>query len=231
MKKNNWLKSVVVAMLVLIVGFCINIDSGTTAHAAKILRPTPINQLFPDPGLAKAVKQNLKKQSITDVVSQKELDGVRKFYGDEFNIKSLEGLQHFTKLDQLFLASNQIKDISPLKKLTNLRVLDLQMNQINNLTPLSGLKNLTSLDVIYQKIVEKPVAFEPDLVIPVTVKKPDGSLVTPKCITDNGAYIYDDIIWNLPAYKKEVSYKFGERIQVGKVSTTFTGMVKQPLIR
>ncbi|EFR96291.1 internalin A [Listeria ivanovii FSL F6-596] len=151
--------------------------------------------------------------------------------GNESNIKSLEGLQLLNKLEVLFLASNQIKDITSLKDLTNLKVLDLKGNQISDLTPLYGLKNLTSLDVVYQKIVETPVTYEPDLVIPITVKKPDGSLVTPKCITDNGAYIYGDIIWNLSAYKKEVSYKFGERIQVGKVSTTFTGMVKQPLIR
>ncbi|MBK3914669.1 internalin N-terminal domain-containing protein [Listeria ivanovii] len=231
MRKSNWLKSVVVAMLVLIVGFCINIGSGTKVHAANILHPMPINQIFPDPDLAKVVKRTLGKQSVTDVVSQKELDSVQVLNGNESNIKSLEGLQHFNKLEVLFLASNQIKDITPLKNLTNLKVLDLKVNQISDLTPLYGLKNLTSLDVVYQKIVETPVTYEPDLVIPVTVKKPDGSLVTPKCITDNGAYIYDDIIWNLPAYKKEVSYKFGERIQVGKVSTTFTGMVKQPLTR
>lgn len=82
----------------------------------------------------------------------------------------------------LFLASNQIKDITPLKNLTNLKVLDLKVNQISDLTPLYGLKNLTSLDVVYQKIVETPVTYEPDLVIPVTVKKPDGSLVTPNVL-------------------------------------------------
>ncbi|AIS59634.1 internalin N-terminal domain-containing protein [Listeria ivanovii] len=229
MRKNKWLQNVVVAMLVLVVGLCINTGSGTKVQAAKISHPMPINQIFPDPDLAKAVKQNLGLKNITDRVSQKTLDKVRKFNGIQANIESLEGLQYLTKLEELFLSSNQIKDISPLRDLTELRVLDLKMNEIKDLTPLRGLDKITCLDVIYQKIVEDSVPFEPDLVIPITVKKPDGSLITPKCITDNGAYIYGDIIWNLPRYKKEVSYKFGEFINVGKTRTTFTGMVKQPL--
>ncbi|MBA5819655.1 internalin N-terminal domain-containing protein, partial [Escherichia coli] len=56
MKKNNWLQNVVIAMLVLIVGLCINTGSGTKVQAESIQRPTPINQIFPDPGLANAVK-------------------------------------------------------------------------------------------------------------------------------------------------------------------------------
>lgn len=58
-------------MLVLIVGLCINMGSGTKVQAESIQRPTPINQVFPDPGLANAVKQNLGKQSVTDLVSQR----------------------------------------------------------------------------------------------------------------------------------------------------------------
>ncbi|EFR95507.1 I-InlE protein, partial [Listeria ivanovii FSL F6-596] len=47
MRKKIGLKNVVVAMLVLIVGFCINIGSGTKVHAASISHPMPINQIFP----------------------------------------------------------------------------------------------------------------------------------------------------------------------------------------
>ncbi|AHI55727.1 Ig-like domain-containing protein [Listeria ivanovii] len=229
MRKNNWLQNVVVATLVLVVGLCINTGSGTKVQAAKISHPMPINKIFPDPDLANAVKQNLGKKSVTDCVSQRALDKVRKFNGIQANIESLEGIQFFTKLEELFLSSNQIKDISPLKDLTELRVLDLKMNEIRDLTPLRGLSKITWLDVTYQKIVEDSVPFESDLFIPITVQKIDGSLITPKCITDNGVYMCDGITWNLPGYKKEVSYKFWEYINVGKTRTTFTGMVKQPL--
>lgn len=49
LKKNNWLQNAVIAMLVLIVGLCINMGSGTKVQAESIQRPTPINQVFQIP--------------------------------------------------------------------------------------------------------------------------------------------------------------------------------------
>ncbi len=87
-------------MLVLIVGLFINLASGTKVHAANISKPMPINEIFPDPNLAKAVKYCLKKNSVTDIVSQQELDKVESFntFGLSYkeNIKRLDGIQYFT---------------------------------------------------------------------------------------------------------------------------------------
>lgn len=294
LKKNNWLQNAVIAMLVLIVGLCINMGSGTKVQAESIQRPTPINQVFPDPGLANAVKQNLGKQSVTDLVSQKELSGVQNFNGDNSNIQSLAGMQFFTNLKELHLSHNQISDLSPLKDLTKLEelsvnrnrlrnlngipsaclsrlfldnnelrdtdslihlknleilsirnnklksivmlgflskleVLDLHGNEITNTGGLTRLKKVNWIDLTGQKCVNEPVKYQPELYITNTVKDPDGRWISPYYISNGGSYVDGCVLWELPVYTDEVSYKFSEYINVGETEAIFDGTVTQPI--
>ncbi|PZF87030.1 internalin [Listeria ivanovii] len=295
MRKKFWLKNVLLALLLTAIVVCVNTNLGTKVEAAIIPHPMPIDQIFPDPGLAKAVKEALKKRSVTDVVSQRELDGIRKYlYGNDKDIKSLEGLQCLNNLEELHLSRNQISDLSPLKDLanltllclndnklknlngipsaklvrllvdgneitdisslvhvpqletltisknklsnidvlahlTNLRILDLRNNKVRDLSAIGNLKKLTLLDAAFQNCVNEPVAYKANLVIPNTIKGPDGALVLPTDISDNGEYTNGYVKWKLSTYTKEVSYKYARLIEVGEAEGNFTVTVKQPL--
>lgn len=228
MRKTKWLKNLLIITLVTIIIVGVNTSLENKVQATSITGALPINQIFPDPNLAEEVKKVLGKKSVTNVISQMELERIDIFNANERNIQSIEGLQYCTKLNNLDLSGNQISDISPLKNLTELRVLDLRINEIRDLNALKGLKQLTMVDLAYQKWTEK-IAYQPKIVIVNAIKGPDGEMVRPHFISDNGIYINGDIIWNLPTYRKEVSYKFGQLISVGKTMTTFNGMVVHQL--
>ncbi|MBC2254028.1 internalin [Listeria ivanovii] len=228
MRKTKWLKNLLIITLVTIIIVGVNTSLENKVQATSITGALPINQIFPDPNLAEEVKKVLGKKSVTNVISQMELERIDIFNANERNIQSIEGLQYCTKLNNLDLSGNQISDISPLKNLTELRVLDLRINEIRDLNALKGLKQLTMVDLAYQKWTEK-IAYQPKIVIVNAIKGPDGEMVRPHFISDNGIYINGDIIWNLPTYRQEVSYKFGQLISVGKTMTTFNGMVVHQL--
>ncbi|MBK1963329.1 leucine-rich repeat protein [Listeria ivanovii subsp. londoniensis] len=296
MNKKDWLNNVLIVMLLTAMVVCVNTSLDTKVQAVKITKPLPINQLFPDPGLAEEVKKVLKKASVTDIVSQKELNEVREFNGNDCNIKCLEGLQFFIYLKELYLCRNQISDLSPLEGLTNLvhlcvdenklenlngipstklarlfldgnelrdvsslshlteletlsisknklrnidalahltklKVLDLRRNELRDLSALASLKKLTWLDLACQKCINKPLAYEQHLMIANTIKCPDGTLVSPNFISDNGNYMNASVIWNLPHYTREVNYTFGKIVKVGKTQALFNGIVLQPLYK
>ncbi|MGC7134889.1 Ig-like domain-containing protein, partial [Listeria ivanovii] len=56
-----------------------------------------------------------------------------------------------------------------------------------------------------------------------------GKSVTPNFISDNGEYINTDVIWELPTYTTEVSYRFKDILNIGKDYVLFSGVVIQPL--
>jgi len=155
-----------------------------TCKADNLPHPMRICDIFPDPALAKEMVRHLKKTSVTEVVSQKELNEITIF--DQLFLKkdrqssvifSLEGLnylnnlkllatsgrnqisdikplQHLYKLESIYLAANQIVDISPLSHLINLRGMQLSYNKINNIKALENLENLRALDLNYNEITD-----------------------------------------------------------------------------
>ncbi|AHI56229.1 internalin N-terminal domain-containing protein [Listeria ivanovii] len=251
MNKKEWLKNIIGVMLITAILMCVNTSLESKVQAANIPHPMPIDQIFPDPGLAKVVKQALGKQSVTDVVSQGELDGVQELIGGACNIKSIEGLQHFSNLKELLLPYNHISDISALASLSQLEVISLNHNklkdidslvnltklrclyvsnnQLRDLWALEGLKNLESVDAEEQTCTNNPVVYKPKVVIPNTIKNMSGKSVTPNFISDNGEYINTDVIWELPTYTTEVSYRFKDILNIGKDYVLFSGVVIQPL--
>jgi internalin A len=64
---------------------------------------------------------------------------------DAVGVKSLEGLEYFLSLENLFLNDNEISDLAQLAPLRELRALELSGNRITNLTPLQNLTKLTNL--------------------------------------------------------------------------------------
>ncbi|MGC7139061.1 leucine-rich repeat domain-containing protein [Listeria ivanovii] len=167
MRKNDWLKNVLITILVTVFVVCVNMSLETKAQAANIPNPLPINRIFPDPDLAERVKETLKKSNVTDVVSQRELDEVQIFNGNGRTIISIDGLQYFTNLKELYLSRNHIRDLTPLKDLTNLAILCLDKNRLENLngipsnklvrlslednelTQVDALANLTQLETLF----------------------------------------------------------------------------------
>ncbi|MBK3914675.1 leucine-rich repeat domain-containing protein [Listeria ivanovii] len=170
MRKKEWLKKVLRALLLTFIVACLNTSLGTKVNAASIPHPMPIDKVFPDPSLANEMKITLGKKSVTDVVTQKELESKNEFNAAHKNIQSIEGLQYLTNLEVLYLSGNQITSISPLKSLKKLVVLNLDANELsdisditkfssssalthlflnnNQLTDISALANLTNLETL-----------------------------------------------------------------------------------
>ncbi|TLG71298.1 leucine-rich repeat domain-containing protein [Culicoidibacter larvae] len=125
-----------------------------TTKAASNTTPPPaaINQIFPDANLAEIIRQTLNKSSVTDQVTQADLDWIKELSGGSSNIIDISGIEHLTNLNILNLADNQISDISPLANLTNLNNLYLDSNQISDISSLAPLTKLQSLYLMNNRI-------------------------------------------------------------------------------
>ena len=123
---------------------------------------TSENVVIPDPNLKAALLEEMKaqhfiKKDATDITKddalkvkmlKSRLMEIRKHFGPlvDKNISNLTGLEYFTNLEVLDLATNNIENLQPLQSLTKLKTLDLSANKISNLDPL---RNLTSLNHLY----------------------------------------------------------------------------------
>ncbi|MBC2140592.1 leucine-rich repeat domain-containing protein, partial [Listeria innocua] len=118
-----------------------------------ITTPTAISDIFPDANLANTVRSKLGKASVTDTVTQSDLDGITAL-ANMTNVHNLSGIEHLRNLENLMTRlSNQLTDLSPLSGLTKLRILNLGYNsQLSDISPLSGLTNLTELHLTATKV-------------------------------------------------------------------------------
>ncbi|OFF88823.1 hypothetical protein BJM62_03845 [Listeria monocytogenes] len=116
-------------------------------QAENLTQPTAINEIFPDPALAEAMRSRLGKASVTDIVSQNELDQQIGINVPDEGIKDLEGVQYLNNISNLFVYYNEITDISVISELSNLKYVYLDENPINDLSPLSDLTNLEELSL------------------------------------------------------------------------------------
>ncbi|MBC2262708.1 LPXTG cell wall anchor domain-containing protein [Listeria sp. FSL L7-0091] len=110
-----------------------------------ITQPTAISDLFPDANLAEVMRVRLNKASVSDMVTQNELNGITTLSSNGNNFATISGLEHLTNLTNLTLYNDQISDISVLSALTNLTNLRIDNNQISDISALSGMTNLTNL--------------------------------------------------------------------------------------
>ena len=95
--------------------------------------------------------QHLIDQSAVDITEDDALKAkeLNLNYG---SIKSIEGLEKFKNLTNLYLEINQISDLTPLTSLTKLTNLDLDSNKISDITPLANLTKLTTLNLSNNQI-------------------------------------------------------------------------------
>ncbi|MBC1571354.1 LPXTG cell wall anchor domain-containing protein [Listeria sp. FSL L7-1426] len=123
------------------------------AKAASLAQPTPINEVFPDPQMALTMETKLGKASVTDLVSQSELDALTQLE-TYLPIESIEGIQYLTNLTKLNISKAEVSDISDLKDLTKLTDLEMYANNIVDTSVLKNLMNLTYLDLHDNKITD-----------------------------------------------------------------------------
>ncbi|WP_271004596.1 Ig-like domain-containing protein [Listeria seeligeri] len=134
-----------------------------------------------------------------------------------------------SQLEILILDQNKLKNIDALTNLTHLAYLYLNKNELRDISILEKLGNLEDLGLADQKCSNNPIEYQQKLVVPNTIKGIDKMPITPNFISDNWRCLKNHVIWDLPIYVKEVSYKFGETIKNGEAASRFDGKVRQPL--
>lgn len=111
MKRNH---SIIyfLAMLSIIVGISIWIGTSNeiVVQADNINQPAPINQIFPDPELANAVKDETGKTDVSEVVSQAELNSVTSLYFP--GVSTFEGIQFLNNLYTIETYKGSASDLS-----------------------------------------------------------------------------------------------------------------------
>ncbi|EAV9813613.1 internalin, partial [Listeria monocytogenes] len=188
-------------------------------HQNKIIDVSPLSNLTNLESLYLSLNQINNIDSLSRLTN---LNTLRMIDNQINDIGSLAGLTNLTELD---IRGNQIKDVSPLSSLTNLESLLLSSNQISDISSLKNLKNLFRLMAANQTIVNKPVNYQKNLGFLNNIIDRTGTLVSPNGISDNGSYTSPDIIWDLPDYKKQVSYTFDNN----DMDFSFSGTVIQSL--
>jgi len=88
-----------------------------------------------DIALADQIKRILKKPRGENIYKD-EIANIKTMILIQKGIKSLEGLQHFKNLEELYLNYNYIEDLTPLEGLHNLKLINLTGNCVKDLQPL-----------------------------------------------------------------------------------------------
>ena len=113
----------------------------------------PHEVIFPDAGLAEAVRTALSLEAGMPVLSNR-LAALTSLNAGSKGITDLAGLEGATGLTWVNLGSNSISDISPLENLTNLATLDLWGDRISDVSPLENLTSLTWLRLSYNLVTD-----------------------------------------------------------------------------
>lgn len=158
---NNLMKKMITILLLVSSAFIISVISSPNqafADTTDILQaPKPINEIFPDEGVAQLVARETGK-STTSGVSQADLDGITKL-NDAIQssrtvpmIYSLEGVEYLHNLRELAIPNHSVSDISALEGLAELRIVGIRYSNVSDLSPLSKSKEITYLDAIGNNI-------------------------------------------------------------------------------
>ncbi|EDH0944962.1 hypothetical protein GCV90_14345, partial [Listeria monocytogenes] len=116
--------------------------------AGKVIPgPTVISSIFPDANLAEVMRTTLGKSSVSDMVTQTELNSITSIIAGNKGIINLSGLENVTNLTNVNLNNNNISDLSPLASSSKLKDVNLSNNNISDLTPLNGTVNLTNVNL------------------------------------------------------------------------------------
>ncbi|MDP4179949.1 MAG: leucine-rich repeat domain-containing protein [Bacillota bacterium] len=124
--------------------------------------PTPMHYkkpiFFPDENLAKIIREKILKKEpgtviyLEEVSSKSVLNVSNEDLSDCGPIESLQGLQYFSNLEELYLNNQRIEDITPIGYLYKLKKLYLNNNRIKSIYPLRNLTDLETLNLQYNYI-------------------------------------------------------------------------------
>ena len=105
---------------------------------------------MPDPNLRAVVKKILREEIglPENIPLQTEHIGLLVYiFAEDKGIRSLQGLEYATNLEELDVGRNQIQDIRPLANLPKFRRLILWENQVSDLSPLATIVTLSDLNI------------------------------------------------------------------------------------
>nr|WP_309148128.1 leucine-rich repeat domain-containing protein [Listeria ivanovii] len=163
---------------------------------------------------------------------------IKKIFLSGNKISDITLLAQLSQLEAVDLDNNNIKNVDALARLPKLKGICLRENAIKDLSPLKGLENLREVNATDQKCVNDAVVYQPNLVIPNTVRNAYGMILPAKVISNKGKYVNNAVTWELPTYVKQVNYWFSETIPLGEKGDfgededeyiAFSGLVIQPL--
>ena len=99
---------------------------------------------IPDANLRAAIAETLGKPPGVAITTE-DMATLMYLNAEEMDIRSLEGLQFATNLEELRLRGNPLSDLSPLSGLTTLKEVELSGESLSDLSPLAGLINLEGI--------------------------------------------------------------------------------------
>ncbi|EAH3792834.1 LPXTG cell wall anchor domain-containing protein [Listeria monocytogenes] len=190
-----------------------------------------ITDLSPLANLSQLTWLEIGTNQISDINAVKDLTKLKMLNVGSNQISDISVLNNLSQLNSLFLNNNQLgnEDMEVISGLTNLTTLFLSQNHITDIRPLASLSKMDSADFANQ-VIKKPARnFSKTLSVPNNITSIDGTLVTPKTISNNGTYDAPNVNWSSPSYLPEVRYTFKQDVAVGSTTSSYTGIIIQPL--
>ncbi|HEM0640817.1 TPA: InlB B-repeat-containing protein [Listeria monocytogenes] len=190
-----------------------------------------ITYLSPLANLSQLTWLEIGTNQISDINAVKDLTKLKMLNVGSNQISDISVLNNLSQLNSLFLNNNQLgnEDMEVIGGLTNLTTLFLSQNHITDIRPLASLSKMDSADFANQ-VIKKPARnFSKTLSVPNNITSIDGTLVTPKTISNNGTYDAPNVNWSSPSYLPEVRYTFKQDVVVGSTTSSYTGIIIQPL--
>tara|TARA_R110002110_G_scaffold344421_1_gene554416 strand:+ start:7710 stop:8204 length:495 start_codon:yes stop_codon:yes gene_type:complete len=126
---------------IIALGACQQYDVSVNERVVYSPRPLLTDFRIVDPGLRDCVTRTINDNRVSSVGQLQELEC------SGANVRSLEGLGHFSSLSRIDLAGNAIADIGELRVLLELRTLVLDDNRIEDASPLYRLPELAILSL------------------------------------------------------------------------------------
>ncbi|EHO5475314.1 TPA: InlB B-repeat-containing protein [Listeria monocytogenes] len=190
-----------------------------------------ITDLSPLANLSQLTWLEIGTNQISDINAVKDLTKLKMLNVGSNQISDISVLNNLSQLNSLFLNNNQLgnEDMEVIGGLTNLTTLFLSQNHITDIRPLASLSKMDSADFANQ-VIKKPARnFSKTLSVPNNITSIDGTLVTPTTISNNGTYDAPNVNWSSPSYLPEVRYTFKQDVAVGSTTSSYTGIIIQPL--
>ena len=208
--------------------------SGGSSTTQCVPDKSTIAQCFPDKALAAAVAVQLKGDSdkTGEVLTSGDVEETHSLFICDSEVSSLQGLQVFANLTELYLYYTKVSDVSPLANLTNLTWLGLSYTKVSDVSPLASLTSLTYLN-LYNLDSEVGVTVNADGSASMPAPRwMDGTAVAPSSTSPAGGVLdaaKGVVTWAKYDPSASYSYDFSQEQHYGQDhETVFGGHVSEP---